>query len=412
MSSKPPHGPPGVDPNFNNAPKLLGAAWSLAALVTVFVGLRLYTRAVLVKNVALDDHILILAVIVTWATAALAQVSCNAGLGRPLYFLPPENVVEALKWVLIAQPVGILAGMLGRISFAVTLLRLPGPHDQVKRATLYGIIVEQVLVNFTFVIIQFAQCGSQVNAIWDPAVAAKAHCWSRNVEYDFGIFQSSTSVATDLALTVVPLWIIWKMQLKLAVKISLGFLLGLSIFAMITTIVKTVEVSKVQNNPDVTVATATLFMWGELEGAMVIIAASISAFKPLFQKIAPHIVTGSAAKIYKLSSHRNDRSNPGNQVMAPVRRRRDDWDFEMLPMNSALHQEKTLSEDPTTHHTSWYSDVDETIIRAPGWEDEERRVQTSLEHSPAPELLPKESLQSNEEALSSHYHTREPKNIV
>ncbi|KAL9072380.1 MAG: hypothetical protein Q9157_005124 [Trypethelium eluteriae] len=364
MSSKPPHGPPGVDPNFNNAPKLLGAAWSLAALVTVFVGLRLYTRAVLVKNVALDDHILILAVIVTWATAALAQVSCNAGLGRPLYFLPPENVVEALKWVLIAQPVGILAGMLGRISFAVTLLRLPGPHDQVKRATLYGIIVEQVLVNFTFVIIQFAQCGSQVNAIWDPAVAAKAHCWSRNVD------------------------------------------------AMITTIVKTVEVSKVQNNPDVTVATATLFMWGELEGAMVIIAASISAFKPLFQKIAPHIVTGSAAKIYKLSSHRNDRSNPGNQVMAPVRRRRDDWDFEMLPMNSALHQEKTLSEDPTTHHTSWYSDVDETIIRAPGWEDEERRVQTSLEHSPAPELLPKESLQSNEEALSSHYHTREPKNIV
>ena len=37
------------------------------------------------------------------------------------------------------------------------------------------------------------------------------------------------SIVTDLALTIIPLWIIRNMQLKFAIKMSLVFLLGLSI---------------------------------------------------------------------------------------------------------------------------------------------------------------------------------------
>ena len=85
---------------------------------------------------------------------------------------------------------GVLTGAFGRISFAVTLLRLPGPYDRLKKAALYVIIIEQLLVNFAFIIVQFVQCGSQVNGIWDPSVAAKAHCWPRKVENGVGFFQS------------------------------------------------------------------------------------------------------------------------------------------------------------------------------------------------------------------------------
>ena len=63
MSSSPPHGPPGADPNFNAAPRLVGTTWALTALGTVFVLLRIYTRAVLVKKTALDDYILIAATV-------------------------------------------------------------------------------------------------------------------------------------------------------------------------------------------------------------------------------------------------------------------------------------------------------------------------------------------------------------
>ena len=87
--------------------------------------------------------------------------------------------------------------MLGRVSFAITLLRLPGPYDQLKKAVLYFIILEQILINVVFDIIQFCQCGSQVNGIWDPSVAAKAHCWPRSVVNDFGIFVSCTGHPSD-----------------------------------------------------------------------------------------------------------------------------------------------------------------------------------------------------------------------
>ena len=59
MSNGPPHGPPGIDPNFNLAPRLLGATYATTALGTILILLRLYTKAALVKNVGLDDIVLI-----------------------------------------------------------------------------------------------------------------------------------------------------------------------------------------------------------------------------------------------------------------------------------------------------------------------------------------------------------------
>ena len=63
MSSAPPLGPPGSDPSFNAAPRLLGVCYGVNTLSTVIVLLRLYTRAAIVKNVALDDHLLVISLV-------------------------------------------------------------------------------------------------------------------------------------------------------------------------------------------------------------------------------------------------------------------------------------------------------------------------------------------------------------
>ncbi|KAI9696660.1 MAG: hypothetical protein M1820_008034, partial [Bogoriella megaspora] len=61
MSGGPPHGPPGSDPNFDISARLAVTTWAVTALGTFFLALRLYTRAALVKKVAVDDYLLVVA---------------------------------------------------------------------------------------------------------------------------------------------------------------------------------------------------------------------------------------------------------------------------------------------------------------------------------------------------------------
>jgi hypothetical protein len=40
---------------------------------------------------------------------------------------------------------------------------------------------------------------------------------------------AAVNAATDLALTFIPLWVLWNLQLKPALKVTLGCLLSLSL---------------------------------------------------------------------------------------------------------------------------------------------------------------------------------------
>ena len=120
----------------------------------------------------------------------MVQVSCNSGLGRQIYFLSPVQISEALKWLLMSEPIGALCGMLGRISFAITLLRLLGPQDRVKRYILYGLIVIQFVGNGIFTIITYGRCGTHIRGVWDMSEDARKHCLPRSVQSDVGTFQS------------------------------------------------------------------------------------------------------------------------------------------------------------------------------------------------------------------------------
>ena len=147
------------------------------------------------------------------------------------------------------------------------------------------------------------------------------------------------------------------------------------------------------------VATANLFIWAELEGVMVILAASMAALKPLFRKIAPSAVTSSVGKAYKVSSHR---FNPGRHGLG---------DFEMLPKDNMPYQEKRQNQE-RSRHTSWYYDGDDAVVPKSTWEDEERRVLRSLEHLPAPEPPPKSPTQLSYKIAPDHDQKREPRIVV
>jgi len=80
--------------------------------------------------------------------------------------------------------------MFGRVGFAVYLLVLFGSVQQTQRIVLRAIIIVQVIVNIVVVSQALGQCGLQISAQWDHAVAAHATCQSPTVETTIGYVQS------------------------------------------------------------------------------------------------------------------------------------------------------------------------------------------------------------------------------
>lgn len=90
----------------------------------------------------------------------------------------------------------------------------------------------------------------------------------------------------DLVLTVLPVTILRNLNMELRTKVALCILLGLSFFAMIACLVKTVELRALGDRIDFTYHTSNFVIWFTIEQYIVIIAASVPTIRPLALRIS------------------------------------------------------------------------------------------------------------------------------
>lgn len=104
---------------------------------------------------------------------------------------------------------------------------------------------------------------------------------SPRVQANLGYFQGAWNSMTDLVLTFIPFVIIRRLNMKLSTRVALSIIMGMSVFAMIACIVKTVEVRNIAERMDLTWDSSYFVIWSTLESYVLITVASISALRPL-----------------------------------------------------------------------------------------------------------------------------------
>ncbi|KAL6717296.1 hypothetical protein ACLMJK_005211 [Lecanora helva] len=93
----------------------------------------------------------------------------------------------------------------------------------------------------------------------------------------------------DFALAVIPVDIVWKLQLNKSKKFLLSLLLSMGIFAGIAAAVKTSKIPiTVHAKSDITWQTVELLMWNGIEMNVIVIAACIPTLRPLCLLIFNH----------------------------------------------------------------------------------------------------------------------------
>lgn len=88
------------------------------------------------------------------------------------------------------------------------------------------------------------------------------------------------NITTDLILAIVPIPLIWKLQLNIQARISLVAILSLGLFAAVAGIIKQTNANQFRDPEPYIKDTYTI--WNFLELWIGIIAASLPALKPLF----------------------------------------------------------------------------------------------------------------------------------
>ncbi|KAI8313400.1 hypothetical protein K4K61_008231 [Colletotrichum sp. SAR11_59] len=183
-----------------------------------------------------------------------------------------------------AQMLFLFASGLSKLSILCSYLRIAAPGTWFSRFTwVTGILV--FLLTWIFMIVLWTQCAP----IW--------HYWTLFADWGNCIpewpplaGQGTTTVMTDIAVYLLPMLTLFRLQMPMMQRISLAALFGLGLLVVIAGIMRTywvlyVEITYVEDpSYDLTWDSYNIWIWTALDANFAIICGCAPAIRRLFTK--------------------------------------------------------------------------------------------------------------------------------
>ncbi|KAF4899282.1 hypothetical protein CGCF415_v010555 [Colletotrichum fructicola] len=337
MSTDPKHS---IDPDRareSNTEWILGVTGTLYVIAAIFASLRLYTRAFLAKTIGRDDYVLVASVILATVGMVLLIMQGIRGMGKHQDTLSDADVTEIMQLSFYLSNISGVAGRsLLKISIALSLLRFS--RSRWYSRSLWALIVFVVLYGI-FAWVTIALYCKPLAGYWDKSL--EPECYDIKLVISFGLFYTSSCMFTDVCFAVLPIPVIWTLQMKRRTRIYLIGILSLDYCAVGVGVVTAVFQIAHGGEKDGTFKNSVQF-WGFVQFCLAIIAACAPSLKPLL---------GRALKIsstdkYKANLYEN--RYPTNRLNSTMRRRgymeqisQDSPEFEL--------QDRALAGSDDTH---------------------------------------------------------------
>ncbi|KAI4672510.1 uncharacterized protein J4E78_001011 [Alternaria triticimaculans] len=251
----------------NQAGRLMAVEGSLFALSTSAILLRFYVRLFMLKTFGWDDAMMAIALALSSTTLGLFLKVIDLGLGLHAEAFPLENVLSFFKVMYFYSIFIIAAYSFIKLSIGFFLLRLA---DRTK---------------------------------WRPFLIAML-----------------INIATDLLFALIPIPMVWKLQVTIQTRIGLAVILSLGLFASAVAIYKTPMQYNFFKITDWSGDGAWYYIWQQVEMHVGIIAACLPTMKPLFANFFGQMrslatkgrTTGNSTPFRSNGYMKHDDMRPGN----------------------------------------------------------------------------------------------------
>ncbi|KAF5710863.1 integral membrane protein [Fusarium globosum] len=279
------------------------------------VVLRLWARTFIVRSLGADDYLICVGAILSWCFIGCTIASVQHGLGshyEDVIKRGTDNFIAYLQIVWLSSI--FYNACLGFIKISVLALytRL---GDKMLRKTAFvmmGVVGCQAGAN---VLACIFQC-SPVPAAYDITILPEdKKCVDINAFY---LANAAVNIFTDILTYTLPIPLVARLRVPRRQKISLAIILGLGLFACISSIIRITYIPKMLSSSDSTWVISDAMYWSVIETNIGILAASIPSYKAIAKKYAPRLLGSSGmSSSRKLSGFKqmplelHGGSNPG-----------------------------------------------------------------------------------------------------
>ncbi|GAB1319258.1 Integral membrane protein pth11 [Madurella fahalii] len=286
-----------------DGPWAVAVMWIVTILTFIFVLLRVYTRALVVQNYGIDDHVYNFAFVLLLCYTIFTTISAHYGFGQNMADIPIlDDLIDAILFEAIGQTFAVVGMAVAKWSLGLFLLRLvtQGWHKVAIWIMMCSLMGASISVCFVF----WLQCTPPAY-LWDRRIpGGYCHIDTTPVSLTLCIL----CVLADFFFALFPWLFLWNLQMNQREKIVIAASMSLGLIAGACGIKRTVEVPNLisQNYLKDTVG---LIVWSAAEIAVTMICIGIPVCRPLYKRFLDKISTnGTGSGGYKKHSVGGGRS--------------------------------------------------------------------------------------------------------
>ncbi|KAH7114160.1 hypothetical protein B0J13DRAFT_590616 [Dactylonectria estremocensis] len=246
-------------------------------LVTAVIStlLRCYVRVRVIKDFGVDDWCMVAALISFILFITCALIGEQHGIGRHLVDLEPEDIEQAVKYWWLCSLWFSTTMIAAKTSIGCFLLRITVRKLDVW--ILYGVIITTVCTGTVFFFAKLFQC-KPISFFWNKNQSGT--CLNGDFVIIFTYVYGGFSLITDLMCTILPMVVVWKLNMKRKAKIALIPILAMGCVASAALIVRFSFIKEYKNS-DFLWATYGIAIWCTTEQGLAVTAGSLATLRPL-----------------------------------------------------------------------------------------------------------------------------------
>lgn len=268
-----------MDKYADQRDRIIGSCTAIIALTLLFVFLRLLSRKLSRAGYWWDDLLTVIAAVFSIICCLLLLLQLSNGYARHISSfnsaVAAQKTKAFLRVLLVFEVFLHTATTIAKLSVLAFYYRI-FPILRFRRLVVW-IGGASVAFAVSVVFSAIFRCRP-IDYAWDQGDGSiKGHCFGVQ---GFFIGSGSCNVGLNMLIFIIPMPLLWRLQVTVRQQIVLTMLFTLAGFVVIVSIIWVVVVSRVQQS-DVTWSYVDAGIWSALEPSMAVICACIPSIRPL-----------------------------------------------------------------------------------------------------------------------------------
>jgi hypothetical protein len=193
-----------------------------------------------------------------------------------------------IQWWWSCEPTYVITNIFLKLSIGIFLLRIA--VDNTHRIILWVSLITIEVYSVFFLLLFTFQCWP-ISFFWERLRGGQGKCMSSSVIVNSFYGYSALSCVTDWIFSIVPIFIVRKLQMSRRKKITVGAILALCALGSTATIVRIPYISGLNDIPDFLYSTIDVAIWSTCETGIGLAASAGATLRPLLRQVFGELST-------------------------------------------------------------------------------------------------------------------------